>query len=165
MRINRQIYIPINTKSRSEGRPKSNPKTDQPCLERYSSIPFAADLPAPMARITVAAPVTASPPAKTPSRVVISDSLTMMPPRLLTSRPAVVVLMSGLGDVPRDMMTASQSMMNSEPGTSTGLLLPEASGSPNSILMHLQPFTQPFSSARISTGLVRRSKIMPSSFA
>ena len=30
---------------------------------RYSSMPFAATLPAPMAEITVAAPVTASPPA------------------------------------------------------------------------------------------------------
>jgi len=34
----------------------------------YSWMPFAAALPAPMARITVAAPVTASPPANTPSR-------------------------------------------------------------------------------------------------
>ena len=32
-------------------------------FERYSSIPLAPALPAPMARITVAAPVTASPPA------------------------------------------------------------------------------------------------------
>lgn len=32
-------------------------------LLRYSSIPFAATFPAPMAEITVAAPVTASPPA------------------------------------------------------------------------------------------------------
>ena len=32
-----------------------------------SSIPFAAALPAPIARITVAAPVTASPPAYTPA--------------------------------------------------------------------------------------------------
>ena len=39
-------------------------------LLRNSSIPFAAALPAPIARITVAAPVTASPPAYTPSFVV-----------------------------------------------------------------------------------------------
>lgn len=32
-------------------------------LERYSSMAFAATLPAPMAEMTVAAPVTASPPA------------------------------------------------------------------------------------------------------
>ena len=36
-------------------------------LDKYSSIPFAAARPAPIARITVAAPVTASPPANTPS--------------------------------------------------------------------------------------------------
>ena len=34
--------------------------------DRYSSIPLAAALPAPIASITVAAPVTASPPANTP---------------------------------------------------------------------------------------------------
>ena len=43
----------------------------EPCFYylffRNSSIPFAAALPAPIARITVAAPVTASPPAYTPS--------------------------------------------------------------------------------------------------
>ena len=32
-------------------------------FDKYSSMPLAAALPAPMARITVAAPVTASPPA------------------------------------------------------------------------------------------------------
>ncbi len=39
------------------------PKPYNYLLLRYSSIPFAAALPAPIARITVAAPVTASPPA------------------------------------------------------------------------------------------------------
>ena len=38
--------------------------------DRYSSIAAAARLPAPAARITVAAPVTMSPPANTPSREV-----------------------------------------------------------------------------------------------
>ena len=37
-------------------------------LDRYSSMAAAAFLPAPMARMTVAAPVSASPPANTPSR-------------------------------------------------------------------------------------------------
>ena len=54
-------------------------------------------------------------------------------------------------------------MVNSESGISTGRLRPEASGSPSSILMHFMPVTQPFSSARISVGLVSRSKMMPSS--
>ena len=57
----------------------------------YSSIAAAALLPAPMARITVAAPVTASPPANTPSLEVMpcSSSATMQPLRLV-SRPGVV---------------------------------------------------------------------------
>ena len=57
----------------------------------YSSIAAAARLPAPIARITVAAPVTASPPANTPSLEVMpcSSSATMQPLRLV-SRPGVV---------------------------------------------------------------------------
>ena len=57
----------------------------------YSSIAAAARLPAPIARMTVAAPVTASPPAKTPSLEVMpcSSSATMQPLRLV-SRPGVV---------------------------------------------------------------------------
>jgi hypothetical protein len=48
---------------------------------RYSWIARAAFLPAPIARITVAAPVTMSPPAHTLSRVVlpVSGSATMVP--------------------------------------------------------------------------------------
>src|ERR1035441_8653843 len=48
-------------------------------MPRNSSIPLAARLPAPIARITVAAPVTMSPPAKTPGRDVmpLCSSITM----------------------------------------------------------------------------------------
>src|SRR3989304_682699 len=48
---------------------------------RYSWIAVAALRPAPIARITVAAPVTMSPPAYTPSRLVahVSGSATMQP--------------------------------------------------------------------------------------
>ena len=84
---------------------------------------------------------------------------------LLISSPFVVEEINGFGDVPSDMITASKSITYSEPGTSTGLLLPEASGSLSSILTHFIPFTQPFSSAIISVGFVRRSKMIPSSFA
>ena len=57
----------------------------------YSWMALAAALPAPMALMTVAAPVTASPPAYTPSRLVLpsSPSVTMQP-CLLVSRPGVV---------------------------------------------------------------------------
>ena len=51
------------------------------------------------------------------------------------------------------------------PGTSIGRRRPFSSGSPSSIRMHLRPRTQPLSSARISTGLHSRWKLMPSSFA
>ena len=135
-------------------------------LERYSSIPFAAALPAPIARITVAAPVTASPPAYTASFDVcpLSSSATIHF-LLLISSPLVVDEISGSGDVTSDLITASSYIPNSEPGISTGFLLPEASGSPSSIFTHLIPVTLPFSSVRTSVGLVRRSNIIPSSLA
>lgn len=105
---------------------------------KYSSIDFAAVFPAPIARITVAAPVTASPPAYTPSLDVrpVSSS-TIIPPHFCVSSPFVVDLMSGFGDVPIDIITASTGISNSEPAFSTGLLLPDASGSPSSISRHL----------------------------
>ena len=132
----------------------------------YSSIPFAAAFPAPIARITVAAPVTASPPAKTPSFEVcpFSSSATIHF-LLFVSRPAVVEEINGFGEVPSDIITVSTSISNSEPSIGTGRLLPDASGSPNSMRIHLIPLTASFSSTRISTGFVRRSKIMPSSLA
>ena len=125
----------------------------------------AAFLPAPMARMTVAAPVTASPPAKTFSRVDISFSSTMMPPFLFVSRPGVVERISGFGDVPRDMMTISTSSTNSLPSMGIGRRRPDASGSPSSILMHFMPHTRPSSPPRISVGLVSVRNSMPSSFA
>ena len=80
-------------------------------------------------------------------------------------RPIVVEEISGFGDVPSDMITVSHSISYSEPGISIGLLRPDASGSPSSILISLTPLTQPFSSTRISVGFSRRSKITPSSLA
>ena len=72
----------------------------------YSSMARAARRPAPMARITVAAPVTASPPAYTPSLVVCKVlSSTMMQPFLLASRPSVVLRISGFGELPMAMQT------------------------------------------------------------
>ena len=72
----------------------------------------AAVLPAPMAKMTVAAPVTASPPAYTFSRLVSPFSSAMMPPHFSVSSPSVVDLISGLGLVPKAMMTQSSSMSN-----------------------------------------------------
>ena len=62
----------------------------------------AARRPAPMARITVAPPVTMSPPAKTPGREVhwvLPSSATMLP-HLLRARPGVDWVMMGLALVP-----------------------------------------------------------------
>ncbi len=86
-------------------------------------------------------------------------------PRLSASRPFVVLCRSGFGLVPSAMITASQSVWNSDPSIGTGLLLPEASGSPSSMRMQSMPFTQPFSSVVMRTGFVRRLKMMPSCFA
>mgnify|MGYP001722700029 CR=1 FL=1 len=95
----------------------------------YSSMDAAAFLPAPIARITVAAPVTASPPAYTPSLVVcMVSSLTIRQPRLLASNPAVVVRISGFGEVPMDMITVSTSSTYSLPGMATGRRQPLSSG-------------------------------------
>lgn len=56
-------------------------------LVRYLSMARAAFLPAPIAEITVAAPVTISPPANTPSLVVLPpSSLTIILPHLLVLR-------------------------------------------------------------------------------
>ena len=135
-------------------------------LDNASWIPFAPALPAPIARITVAAPVTASPPANTNALEVcpLSSSATMHL-LLFVSRPFVVEAISGFGEVPRDMITVSRSISYSDPGISTGRLLPDASGSPSSIFTTFIPFTQPFSSTRISFGLLRRSKMIPYYFA
>ena len=74
---------------------------------------LAAVLPAPIAKITVAAPVTASPPAYTPSREVapVASSI-IIPPQRCVSNPFVVDLIKGLGEVPIDMITESTSIVN-----------------------------------------------------
>ena len=131
----------------------------------YSSMARAAVRPAPMARMTVAAPVTASPPAKTPSRDVAPCPSAVMQPRRSVSSPAVVAASRGLGEVPSAMMTMSQAMSNSEPGFTTGERRPLWSGSPSSISTHRMPVTQPRSSPRTSAGLVSMRKQMPSCLA
>ena len=62
-------------------------------------MPFAASFPAPIARITVAAPVTASPPANTPAlEVAPVSSAATIHFLLLISRPLVVEEISGFGE-------------------------------------------------------------------
>ena len=71
-------------------------------FDKYSWIPAAAFLPAPIANITVAAPVTASPPANTPSLEVnpVSSDATIHF-LLFISNPFVVDDIKGFGEVPR----------------------------------------------------------------
>ena len=134
-------------------------------LLRYSSMALAAFLPAPMARITVAAPVTASPPANTPLRLVRPFSSATIQPLRFVSRPLVVDLINGLGLVPSAMMTTSQSISKLLPSFTTGLRRPLSSGSPSSISTHSIPFTHPFSSPRTRTGLVSILNSIPSCLA
>ena len=75
-------------------------------------------------------------------------------PLRLVSMPGVVFLISGLGLVPIDMMTASTGISKLEPFFSIGRRRPEASGSPSSISTHSMDLTWPFSSPWISTGFV-----------
>ena len=89
----------------------------------YLSIPTAACLPAPMANITVAAPVTASPPANTPSLEVCPFSSVTIQPLLFISRPWVVAGISGFGDA-LSHYNRIHITSNSEPSIGIGLLLP-----------------------------------------
>ena len=87
--------------------------------------------------------VTASPPAKTPARVVRPSASAVRHPRRSVSNPEVVAANSGLGDVPSAMMTTSHGTSNSDPSFSTGLRRPLSSGSPSVISTHRSPRTQP----------------------
>ena len=129
-------------------------------VSRYSLIEAAALRPAAMARITVAALVTMSPPAKPlfdvqkfpDRRQCILRGL-----EVRRGRPDQWVSLSAQGDhghLDRDL--------NSEPGTATGDRRPEASGSPSSILMHRTASENPFLSPRNATGLVRQRNSIPS---
>jgi hypothetical protein len=86
---------------------------------------FAAFLPAPMAKITVAAPVTASPPAYTPSLLVAPvSSSTIIPPHFWVLSPGVVDVIRGLGLWPIAIITVSTSITNSESCFTTASFCP-----------------------------------------
>ena len=67
----------------------------------------AAFLPAPMAFITVAAPVTISPPANTPGMEVARFSSTVIPPQGSVFKLSVLLVKRGLGVCPMAMMILS----------------------------------------------------------
>ena len=112
-----------------------------------------------MARMTVAAPMTASPPANTPGFDVapVRSSATIRL-RGVTSSPGVVFAISGLVFEPAATTSMSMSMTNSLPSTAVGRRRPLASGSPNSMRTHSTPDAQPFSSPRMRVGFVNSWK-------
>src|SRR6056297_3455443 len=77
---------------------------------------LAAERPAPMARMTVAAPVTMSPPAQTAFLDVFPvKGSAIIFPHLFNARSGVVLVSSGLALDPTDTTTRSQSILNSLP--------------------------------------------------
>src|ERR1039458_7661361 len=105
---------------------------------------LAARRPAPIARITVAPPVTMSPPANTPFLVVRCVSeLAWMYPRLSVPKPGVVLWTIGLALVPTAITATARGISNSDPATGTGRLRPDASGSPSSMRWQRTAASQP----------------------
>ena len=94
-----------------------------------------------------------------------NNASTIMPPLRLTSRPLVVDLIRGLGEVPSAIMTQSTSISYSLPSTGMGRRRPEASGSPSSIFWQFMAHTLNLSSPFMERGVVSRQNSMPSSFA
>src|SRR5664279_2961168 len=103
---------------------------------KYSLIDLAALRPAPMARITVAPPVTMSPPAKTPGFEVARSSFAEIYPRLVTASPGVVDWINGFAEVPAAIIATWHGVTNSEPLIGIGLRRPESSDPPSSWRMH-----------------------------
>ncbi|PPA78725.1 MAG: hypothetical protein C00003105_00891 [ANME-2 cluster archaeon HR1] len=115
--------------------------------------------------MTVAAPVTTSPPANTPFLEHIPSSSATRVPHFVVARSDVVFGIKGLGDVPMAITTISTSMIYSELSIGTGLQRPDSSGSPSSIFNNSICLTQLFSSPMIFIGLHNNLNITPSSLA
>ncbi len=106
------------------------------------SIETAASFPAAIASTTVLGPVTASPPANMSGSSVWSvTESTLMVPQSLRVHSHSSVIQAQSDSWPMAGIMASTSIVNSEPSTGTGRLLPLLSGSPSSIFMHSMAFT------------------------
>ena len=117
-----------------------------------------------MARITVAAPVTMSPPAHTPLLDVLPvSSSAIMYPHLLRAMSSVDWVRRGFAPEPTAITPRSHSSVNFEPSMGTGLRRPDSSGSPSSIFRHSIPTTRPWSSPRNCVGAARKKNSTPSS--
>ena len=134
---------------------------------KYASIPFAAAFPAPIARMTVAVSCHGISTGKHTTLgcstvfFLCHDTLSAVRLKSLCRGRNQRVRRSSERHDDRVRLNLILRPRNLHPDS----LLPEASGSPSSILMTLAPFTQPFSSTKSSVGFCNRSKIMPSSFA
>lgn len=133
-------------------------------LIRRSAMFLAARRPSPIARITVAPPLTISPPAYSSGRLLCICSFTTMVFFRPSSKPGIDLGTSGLGDTPTATITWSHSIVSVSP-VAIGLLLPLASGSPSFMISSTAAFTRPSSSARYCLGLWSVRKLMPSSLA
>ena len=118
----------------------------------------------PIACTTVLGPVTASPPAKTPGRLVASvagsasKQLHLLVLTFSFSRPA----RSGSCEIAE--ITTSQGSTKFEPSTGTGRRRPLLSGSPSSIFWTSRPVTFPFAPTT-RTGATRVWIFTPSTSA
>ena len=94
----------------------------------------AALRPSPIASMTVAPPLTISPPAYTSlsDDFIVSSSTTIVL-RLLTSSPSIDLGTKGFGETPTLTITRSTRTSSIAPSIGTGERRPEASGSPSSI--------------------------------
>ena len=136
-------------------------------LDNASWIPFAPALPAPIARITVAAPVTASPPANTNALEVcpLSSSATMhfllFDLQTFCCRSNQWVRRSTKRHDHCIQVNIILRSRNLNWTSSSGCI--RLTQVPSSQLSYLSPNRSHLT--RISFGLVRRSKMIPSSFA
>ncbi|MBA7684704.1 hypothetical protein ES703_93111 [subsurface metagenome] len=123
---------------------------------------LAARLPEAIASIIVAGPVAQSPPEKTPNRLVwqLDRSISIVPCSVvsISFSPAKKVK-SGCSPIAEIIISVF--ILNSEPEIGIGRFLPLASGSPNSILMHLTPTTLP-AWVNIPTGVAKKVILAPS---
>ena len=111
----------------------------------------AARRPAAMASTTVAGPVSQSPPAKTPGRLVsrVSLSAAMVPLEVSshtfsTSSPST--------SWPTARMSVSAAMVNSEPAIGSGRRRPLLSGSPRAIFWQTTPVRRPLVGRKARSG-------------
>ncbi len=131
---------------------------------RYASITYEDFLASAIASIAIEIlSLPQSPPANTPGMLVINVSGSYaIAFFLVLSRPSNIPASTAC---PIARIIVSISRYSNLPSTGTGLLLPDASGSPSSITCSLTCLTWPFSSVITSAGFVRFLNITPSSSA